>query len=145
MKKKIGLESFSISELKCLREKIFNVESKEQAVELIDCIIKTKEDMLSQTMNERFLVDWFNIDQVNISLLHENGIDNLGQLRSMSLEDLRRLGGITKSGFEQISWARDFFDMTPLKDIPSYSDDSMAVAKKIVKHAENVSKKHPNV
>ena len=139
------LFSFSIDELKYLKERILSVESKEEILELVDTVIKEKEKVLPMSMNSRFLVDWFNIDRANIVMLHNNGINNLAQLRELSEEDMRGLTGITKSGFEQISWARDFFDMTPLENAPSYNEDSMAVAKIIVKQANKCSKKYPNV
>jgi hypothetical protein len=96
-------------------------------------------------MNSQFLVDWFNIDQDYIGILHANGIDNLAQLRSIKEEDLWQLTGMTQGGFRQISWARDFFDMTPIEKIKPEKRDPMTVAKVIVKHANECSKKHPNV
>lgn len=139
------LFGFSIEELKRFKEGILSVESNDELLELIDSTIKAKEKVLAMSMNSRFLVDWFNIDRANIVMLHNNGINNLAQLRELSEEDMRGLTGITQSGFEQISWARDFFDMTSLENAPSYDEDSMAVAKIIVKQANKCSKKHPKV
>ena len=96
-------------------------------------------------MNAQFSVDWFNIDQDYIDVLHANGIDNLAQLRSIKEEYLLTLKGMTYGGLEQISWARDFFDMTPIEKIKPEKRDPMTVAKVIVKHANECSKKHPNV
>ena len=129
MVSKNKLSSFSIEELK----------------EVIDSVIKKKEADLTTSMNSKFPVDWFNIDQDYIELLHDNGINNLAQLRSIKEEDLWQLTGMTQGGFRQISWARDFFDMTPIEKIKPEKRDPMTVAKVIVKHANECSKKHPNV
>lgn len=136
---------FSIEELKLIRDEVTNATSQEQLVETLDRTIKKKEDQLTKSMNSQFLVDWFNIDQDYIGILHANGIDNLAQLRSIKEEDLWQLTGMTQGGFRQISWARDFFDMTPIEKIKPEKRDPMTVAKVIVKHANECSKKHPNV
>ena len=136
---------FSIEELKLIRDEVTNATSQEQLVETLDRTIKKKEDQLTKSMNSQFLVDWFNIDQDYIGILHANGIDNLAQLRSIKEEDLWQLTGMTQGGFSQISWARDFFDMTPIEKIKPEKRDPMTVAKVIVKHANECSKKHPNV
>ena len=136
---------FSIEELKLIRDEVTNATSQEQLVETIDRVLKKKEDKLTKGMNAQFSVDWFNIDQDYIGVLHANGIDNLAQLRSIKEEDLLTLKGMTYGGFEQISWARDFFDMTPIEKIKPEKRDPMTVAKVIVKHANECSKKHPNV
>lgn len=135
---------FSIEELKLIRDEVTNATSQEQLVETIDRVLKNKEDKLTKGMNAQFSVDWFNIDQDYIGVLHANGIDNLAQLRSIK-EDLWTLKGMTYGGFEQISWARDFFDMTPIEKIKPEKRDPMTVAKVIVKHANECRKKHPNV
>ena len=136
---------FSIEELKLIRDEVTNATSQEQLVETLDRTIKKKEEQLTKSMNSQFLVDWFNIDQDYIGILHANGIDNLAQLRSIKEEDLWQLTGMTQGGFRQISWARDFFDMTPIEKIKPEKRDPMTVAKVIVKHANECSKKHPNV
>jgi hypothetical protein len=136
---------FSIEELKLIRDEVTNATSQEQLVETLDRTIKKKEDQLTKSMNSQFLVDWFNIDQDYIGILHANGIENLAQLRSIKEEDLWQLTGMTQGGFRQISWARDFFDMTPIEKIKPEKRDPMTVAKVIVKHANECSKKHPNV
>ena len=136
---------FSIEELKLIRDEVTNATSQEQLVETIDRVLKKKEDKLTKGMNAQFSVDWFNIDQDYIDVLHANGIDNLAQLRSIKEEYLLTLKGMTYGGLEQISWARDFFDMTPIEKIKPEKRDPMTVAKVIVKHANECSKKHPNV
>ena len=136
---------FSIEELKLIRDEVTNATSQEQLVETIDRVLKKKEDKLTKGMNAQFSVDWFNIDQDYIGVLHANGIDNLAQLRSIKEEYLLTLKGMTYGGLEQISWARDFFDMTPIEKIKPEKRDPMTVAKVIVKHANECSKKHPNV
>ena len=141
---KNNLKYFSIEELKLIREEVVQAESKEHLVSVIDKVLKKKEDALTG-MNSRFSVDWFNIDPEYIEILHANGITNLAQLRSIKQEDLWNLKGMTQGGFAQIAWARDFFDMTPIEKIKPEKRDPMTVAKVIVKHANECSKKHPNV
>ena len=141
---KNNLKYFSIEELKLIREEVVQAESKEHLVSVIDKVLKKKEDALTG-MNSRFSVDWFNIDPEYIEILHANGITNLAQLRNIKQEELWGLRGMTQGGFEQIAWARDFFDMTPIEKIKPGKRDPMTVAKVIVKHANECSKKHPNV
>ena len=141
---KNNLKYFSIEELKLIREEVVQAESKEHLVSVIDKVLKKKEDALTG-MNSRFSVDWFNIDPEYIEILHANGITNLAQLRNIKQEELWGLRGMTQGGFEQIAWARDFFDMTPIEKIKPEKRDPMTVAKVIVKHANECSKKHPNV
>jgi len=145
MVSKSKLSKFSIEELQVFREKVLQAETKEELLAVIDKTIQKKEYELTESMNARFPVDWFNIDSGYIDLLHENGITNLAQLRSIKQEDLWQLEGMTQGGFTQISWARDFFDMTPIERIKPSKRDSMTVAKVIVKHANECSKKHPNI
>ena len=142
---KSKLHYFSIEELKVIRHEITSSESREQLLEVIDKVLKIKEDKLTKGMNAQFSVDWFNIDLDYIKILHANGITNLAQLRSIDQEDLWKLKGMTKGGFDQISWARDFFDMTPIEKIKPEKRDPMTVAKVIVKHANECRKKHPNI
>ena len=142
---KNNFQYFSIEELKLIRHEITSSESQEQLLEVLNKVLKTKEDKLSKGMNAQFSVDWFNIDPDYIKILHANGIENLAQLRSIKQEDLWGLKGMTHGGFEQISWARDFFDMTPIEKIKPEKRDQMTVAKVIVKHANECSKKHPNI
>lgn len=145
MVSKSKLSSFSIEELQTFREKVLQASSKEELLEVLDSTIKKKETELTKSMNSKFPVDWFNIDQDYIEVLHANGINNLAQLRNIKEEDLWKLQGMTQGGFRQISWARDFFDMTPIERIKPSKRDPMTVAKVIVKHANECSKKHPNV
>ena len=145
MVSKSKLSSFSIEELQTFREKVLQATSKEELLEVIDSVIKKKEADLTTSMNSKFPVDWFNIDQDYIELLHDNGINNLAQLRSIKEADLWKLQGMTQNGYSQISWARDFFDMTPIERIKPSKRDPMTVAKVIVKHANECSKKHPNI
>lgn len=145
MVSKSKLSKFSIEELQTFREKVLQAETKEELLTVIDKVIETKEYALTQSMNAQFPVDWFNIDKGYIDLLHANGVENLAQLRNIKEEDLWHLSGMTQGGFSQISWARDFFDMTPIEKIKPSKRDSMTVAKVIVKHANECSKKHPNI
>lgn len=139
------LSTFSIEELQTFREKVLHSSSKEELLEVLDRTIKKKEEQLTKCMNSQLLVEYFNIDQDYIEILHRNGINNLAQLRNIKEEDLWSLQGMTQGGFRQISWARDFFDMTPIERIKPAKRNSMTVAKVIVKHANECSKKHPNV
>lgn len=145
MVSKSKLSKFSIEELQLFREKVLQAETKEELLAVIDKTIKKKEYEQTESMNARFPVDWFNIDQDYIGILHANGITNLAQLRSIKEDDLWQLRGMTQGGFRQISWARDFFDMTPIEKIKPSKRDSMTVAKVIVKHANECSKKHLNI
>ena len=145
MVSKSKLSKFSIEELQTFREKVLQAETKEELLTVIDKVIETKEYALTQSMNAQFPVDWFNIDKGYIDLLHANGVENLAQLRNIKEEDLWHLSGMTQGGFSQISWARDFFDMTPIEKIKPSKRDSITVAKVIVKHANECSKKHPNI
>lgn len=139
------LSKFSIEELKRFKENVLIVQSKEELLEMIDRTIQQKEEELINHMNSKFLVDWFNIDKQNITLLHTNGIDNLVQLRNLTEENLREISGMTESSYEQICWARDFFDATSMvQNIPA-KRDNMTIVKVIVKQVEECNKKHPNV
>lgn len=139
------LSKFSVEELKSFKENVLMVQSREELLEMIDRTIQQKEEELINCMNSKFLVDWFNIDKQNITLLHANGIDNLVQLRNLTEENLRDISGMTESAYEQICWARDFFDVTPLvQNIPANSDN-VVIAKVIVKQVEECSVRHPNV
>ena len=145
MVSKSKLSKFSIEELQTFREKVLQAETKEELLAVIDKTIQKKEYELTESMNARFPVDWFNIDSGYIDILHANGITNLAQLRNIKEEDLWHLEGMTQGGYRQISWARDFFDMTPIEKIKPSKRDNMTVAKVIVKHANECSKKHPNI
>lgn len=145
MVKKDSLSKFTIAELVTIREAVLKADSKDALQEEIDRIIKQKEESLSTSLNAQFPVDWFNIDPQNIKVLHDNGIHNLAQLRFIEEAEISLLKGITRSGIEQIAWARDFFDMTPIERIKPEQRDDMTVAKVIVKHANECRKKHPNV
>lgn len=137
MKKKKSLECFTLAELKVLREEVIASKTKEELLERVDSIIASRELKISESLNARFSVDWFNIDPDYISLLHNNGIDTLAQLRQ--IEDVRELKGITEHGYEQISWAREFFNMEPVEQLPEKKrSDIDEVAKVIVKHSKEV-------
>ena len=139
------ISNFSIDELKIFKREIQRASSKEELLDTIDKIIKNKENNLALSLNERFPVTQFNIDPDYISLLHNNGIYNLAQLRNIKEDDLHLLKGMTKGGFAQISWARDFFDMTPFEGIKTNELSTMTIVKMVVKQANECSKKHPNV
>lgn len=134
------LNRFTIPELKVFRLEVLSAETKEELLETIDKTIQEKEYASSKSLNARFPVDWFNIDPQYISLLHDNGIYNLHQLRE--IKNIRRLSGMTQGGYEQISWARDFFDMTSLEELPPEERTTENVVKVIVKHANECEKKH---
>ena len=75
MKNKKSLECFTLAELKVLREEVIASKTKEELLERVDSIIASRELKISESLNARFSVDWFNIDPDYISLLHNNGID----------------------------------------------------------------------
>lgn len=145
MSKENKLYTFTIPELKVFRQEVKSVKSKQELLMLIDETICQKEYVATQSLNARFPVDWFNIDRDYIELLHRNGIDNLQQLREIPEENLYQLTGMTKGGYSQISWARDFFDMTPLESLTPEQRTRKNIVKEIVKHANECSKKHPNI
>ena len=137
---------FSLQELRIIREAVDQAETKRQLLDAIDYMIEQKEKALTEGMNACIPVTFFNIDPGYIRVLQGNGIENLAQLRDIPEEDLWRLEGMTHGGFEQISWARDFFDMTPVEQMkPKDRKDDLSVAKVIVKHANECRKKHGNV
>ena len=143
MSKKIQLDDFSLEELKRFKSIVTQVESKTALLEAVDKIIAQKEYEQTQSLNARFPVDWFNIDPDYIVLLHKNGIDNLAQLRAV--ENIHSLSGMTEMGYRQISWARDFFDMTPFEQIPESKRTMQKQAEVAVKQAQKCYKKHGNV
>lgn len=139
--KKLKLEDFTLDELKIVRDVITSSGSQEELFEKVDKVIKSKEEKQVTSLNANFPVSWFNIDQEYIALLYRNGIATEAQL--LEVEDLSELEGITEMGKQQIAWARDFFNMEPIEKMPKKKqEDQMEVAKVIVKHAQNVSKKH---
>ena len=131
MTKKDNLTTFSISELQVIRNEVLEKNSKEDLVIYIDSIIKEKEKAKEKSMNSQFPVDWFNIDAEYIQLLHNNNINNLEQLISLSETEIKQLPEITQGGFEQISWARKFFDMTSIEQAKESIDKN--TTKKIKK------------
>lgn len=138
--KQSTLGGFTLEQLQTLRQEVTQVPSKEELLVVLDKTIKQKEVQLTTSLNARFSIDWMNIDQPYRQLLHDNGIENLAQLREV--ENIRTLSGMTEGAYEQISWARDFFDMTPIEQMhPEKREDLMEVSKVIVKHANEVSKK----
>lgn len=146
MSKKSQLSSFSLQELRVIREAVAKAETKRQLLDTIDYMVEQKEKALTEGMNACIPVTFFNIDPGYIRVLQGNGIENLAQLRDIPEADLWKLDGMTQGGFQQISWARDFFDMTPLEKMkPTERQDSLSVAKVIVKHANECRKKHGNV
>ena len=139
--KKLKLEDFTLDELKVVREVIVSSGTQEELFERVDKIIKSKEKKLVTSLNANFPVSWFNIDQEYIALLYRNGIATEAQL--LEVEDISTLEGITEMGKEQITWAREFFNMEPLDQMPKKKkEDQMEVAKVIVKHAQEVNQKH---
>ena len=88
MVNKNNLEKFSIMELQELKDHIISAETKEELLEAIDEVIKVKEETEPKSMNERFPIDWMNIDPQYKQKLHDNGIDNLEQLRNTLLPKL---------------------------------------------------------
>ena len=93
----------SLDELTIAIEKLLEVKELEEASKQL-------------SLNARFPVSWMTIDQDYQQLLYDNNIYNLEQLREVS--DLNTLKGMTRGGYEQISWARDFFNMSPMENIP---------------------------
>lgn len=139
--KKLKLEDFTLDELKVVREVIVSSGTQEELFERVDKIIKSKEKKLVTSLNANFPVSWFNIDQEYIALLYRNGIATEAQL--LEVEDISTLEGITEMGKQQITWAREFFNMEPLDKMPKKKqEDQMEVAKVIVKHAQEVNQKH---
>lgn len=145
MEKNDILRNYSITKLQQLKQYVELATSKEELISSICATIKDKEDMEAINWNTQFLVDWFNIDLNYIALLHNSGIENLAQLRSLSEEEVKSLNGMTIDGYRQISWARDFFDMTPIQQIPIEKRTTEEVIKKIVKHANECYRKHGDI
>ncbi len=137
MKKKVSLDNFTLDELKLIKKEITTANSKEELLERVDYIISKKGYQMTESLNARFPVDWFNIDSCHIKLLHDNGIDTLAQLRGV--EDISSLTGITEDGIEKISWAREYFNMDSVEQLPiEQRTDNDTVIKVIVKHSAEV-------
>lgn len=135
-----SLNDFTIEQLTTFRNEVVSAKSTDNLLGTIDKILTAKE-AAQTSLNSRFSIDWMNIDMQYLQLLHKNNIETLAQLRE--IEDLRDISGITEHGLEQISWARDFFDMTPLENMPyNNENDQLEVAKVIVKHSKEVAKRH---
>ena len=144
MSKKNELYTFTIPQLQTIKSQVLGVSSREELIELIEETIYQKEYAATQSLNARFPVDWVSIDRDHIEILHNNGIDNLYQLRETSEEDLQQLTGMTQGGYIQISWARDFFDMSPLEGLTPEQRTKQNIVKVLVRHANECSEKHPN-
>ena len=114
MAKHSSLSRFTIEELKIIREAVDKATSRDYLVETINSIIEQKEKVETEGINACIPVSYFNIDPDYRMLLYANGIENLAQLRRIKEEDLWSLKGMTHGGFEQISWAREFFNMEPV-------------------------------
>ncbi len=136
-----SLNDFSLAQLRVIKQGIETADSKESLLAEIDVIIEQKEALREIDYNRAFTIDMMNIDPDYRELLIRNGIFCEADL--LEVEDLHSLTGMTMGAYEQISWARDFFDMTPLLTMPeSKKDDQLEVAKVIVKHANSISKKN---
>lgn len=133
------LTSFSLNELYILRDEVLNVSSKDEITAIITKTIVEKERQMPMSLNEKIPTSYLPIDREYQDLLYLNGIDNLSQL--LEVKRLKSLKGMTEGAFEQISWARDFFDMTPLDEIPMTDRTTMNVAKVIVKQANECERK----
>lgn len=131
---KNNLTKYKVSELKVFREHLLEATSKEEILTAIDEMIQEKEEASSKSLNERFPIDWMNIDLAYRQLLHSNGIETEQQL--LDTQDLWSLKGMTQGGYEQISWAREFFDMRPIEELSEEERTPMNVAKVIVKQAK---------
>ena len=132
------ITDFTMEQLLIIRSTIKSAKTIEELLGTIDNVIQDKVAS-SKDMNSRFPIDWMNIDAQYLELLHNNQIETLAQLRE--IDDLRMIPGITKHGIEQISWARDFFDMSDLENMSMETEaDQLEVAKVIVKHAKEVSR-----
>ncbi len=131
---KNNLTKYKISELKVFREHLLEATSTEEILIAIDEMIQEKEEASSKSLNARFPIDWMNIDLDYRQLLHSNGIETEQQL--LDIQDLWSLKGMTQGGYEQISWAREFFDMRPIEELPEEKRSPMNVAKVIVKQAK---------
>ncbi len=108
------LSRFNKTELKTIRDAVIEATTRDELLTTIEEIIEQKEKLETEGPNACIPVSFFNIDPDYRRLLHDNGIENLAQLRSIKEEDLWSLKGMTHGGFEQISWAREFFNMEPL-------------------------------
>lgn len=139
------LYKFTIPELQTFKSQVEEAKTKKDLLMLVDETIRQKEYAATKSLNARFPVDWFNIDKDCIELLHRNGIDNLQQLREIPEENLYQLTGMTQGGYSQISWARDFFDMTLLEALTPEQRTQQNVAKVIVKHTNECSKNYRNI
>ena len=87
-------------------------------------------------MNSQFLVDWMNIDPSYRELLKVNGIETEAQL--LAVKNLWSIPGMTEGGHEQISWARSFFDFTPIEELPPEKKTPDVIVSTIVEHAVQV-------
>lgn len=130
------LTGFNIPTLQAFKQAILSATSTEELLISLDEIISKKKELATTSFNARFLVDWMNIDPEYRLLLHRNGIENLHQLRE--IENLWELEGMTRGGHEQISWARAFFDMTPVENLSPEEESLGNIAKILIKHAEEV-------
>lgn len=136
-----SLNDFTIEQLSTIRQEIISAETKDDLLITLDSIIADKNSKL-HSLNSRFPIDWMNIDIQYLHLLHANGIENLAQLRDV--EDLSAIPGITQHGLAQITWAKEFFDMSDIENMPIKTQDAqLEVAKVIVKHSKECSTKHP--
>ncbi len=133
-------KDYNIAQLIALRYRILNASSQEELIDEINSALAAKE-AAKKTLNYRFPIDWMNVDQEYKELLHRHDIENLHQL--LEIDDLKRLPGITEEGIQQLSWARDFFDMTPFEGMTVNTEEEKFTAVKIiVKQAQQVSNKN---
>lgn len=109
-----NLSRFTAEELKIIRETVDKATSRDYLLQTINSVIEPKEKAETEGINACIPVSYFNIDPDYRMLLYANGIENLAQLRSIKEEALWSLNGMTHGGFEQISWAREFFNMEPV-------------------------------
>lgn len=130
------LTQFSILELKKLRTHVEIAQSREELLEALDEIIFFKEEQANKSLNSRFLVEQMNIDLEYRKLLNDNGIITEQQL--LEVANLWTLKGMTHGAYEQISWAREFFDMSPVEQIPEEHRNLENITKVIVKHARKI-------
>ena len=141
MKKKVTktkLNLFSLNELYTLREEVLSSTTKAELLAVITKTIIEKERQMPTTINEKIPTAYLPIDREYQDILYLNGIDNLSQL--LQVKRLKSLKRMTEGAYEQISWVREFFDMTQLEEIPYQERTTMNVAKVIVKQANEVRK-----
>lgn len=120
-----GLEKLSVEELKELRAEIAGGTSIEELLLVLDTAIEGRKP--NPNLNARFPIEWMTIDSSAKKVLLNNGIKTEQDL--LETRNLQNLPGMTGSDYEQIVWARIFFNMEPNRVVEEQKRDSSTSTK----------------